>query len=290
MRVYVLTDAEGVAGVDQWDSHDQSTPAQVRAKREMVELLVGEVNAAVEGALAAGADEVFVNDGHGYGRNIPPEALHHRAHLVRGSVRPRPLVGLDGETHAFLFVGQHAMEGAPRGMLAHTWSHRRARRCFLDDREIGEIGIAVHIAASFGVPTVFLSGDRAAVDEARTLVPEMETISVKEGIDLECGVHMQPTAARDAIRTGVERALGRRDQIPVRPVRGPHVFRQEFVSAPMGGVAFLALAALGPLGSELLRRKLGRPKHDSVSCRIAGPRTLEHRGEGLLEVIGAALG
>jgi len=55
--IFLITDAEGVGGIcrqDQTDPKDQ----------EMRQLLTGEVNAAVEGFLAGGADEVMVWDGH----------------------------------------------------------------------------------------------------------------------------------------------------------------------------------------------------------------------------------
>lgn len=55
--IFLITDAEGVAGVCR---QDQTDPKDA----EMRQLLTGEINAAVEGFFAGGADEVIVEDGH----------------------------------------------------------------------------------------------------------------------------------------------------------------------------------------------------------------------------------
>ena len=82
MRVYVMTDMEGVCGVQ--DSENWCEPSG-RYYEQGRELLTREVNAAVEGFLEAGATDVLVADGHGYG-GILPSLLHGAAALAR----PRP--------------------------------------------------------------------------------------------------------------------------------------------------------------------------------------------------------
>src|SRR5437588_7949880 len=77
--VFMITDAEGVAGVCRQDQTDPKD-AEMRA------LLTGEVNAAVEGFLAGGADEVIVWDGHGSANNLSALTIHPRAKLLMGAL------------------------------------------------------------------------------------------------------------------------------------------------------------------------------------------------------------
>jgi D-aminopeptidase len=80
MKVYVSVDMEGIAGV----SHPGPTGRADRDYPAAVELMIGETNAAVEGALAGGATEVVVNDSHGGMHNLTPEKVHPAARLVQG--------------------------------------------------------------------------------------------------------------------------------------------------------------------------------------------------------------
>ena len=72
MKVYISVDMEGIAGV----SHPNPTDAADSGYPAAVDLMVGEANAAIEGALAGGATEVLVNDSHGGMYNLRPADLH----------------------------------------------------------------------------------------------------------------------------------------------------------------------------------------------------------------------
>src|SRR6476659_796502 len=84
-RIFVVTDMEGVGGVNNAD--EQLLPGQ-RRYEESRRLLTGELNAAVEGALAAGATEVVVWDGHDGSRSLSIEDIHPRARLIQGKPTP----------------------------------------------------------------------------------------------------------------------------------------------------------------------------------------------------------
>src|SRR3974390_2877726 len=76
-RVFMITDAEGVAGVCRQDQTEPKDP-------EMRQLLTGEINAAVEGFLAGGADEVIVWDGHDGSQTLSTLTIHPKASLITG--------------------------------------------------------------------------------------------------------------------------------------------------------------------------------------------------------------
>ena len=222
MKIYVMTDMEGVAGVV--DSPNYCFP-ESRYYERGCELTTLEVNAAIEGALEAGATEIVVTDGHGHGA-ITPMLLHPAAKILTG--RPRPIGAvLDASFDVAISIGQHAKSNAPGGHLAHSGSFT-VEELTINGVSIGESGRSFISAAYFGVPYVFLSGDLAATAEAQALAPGIETAVVKEGLDRGsatglgmdenrafngAAIHLHPTKARQLIYEGVKRGIARRDEI-----------------------------------------------------------------------------
>ncbi len=218
MRIYIMTDLEGVAGVlnfDEW-CHPGARYYDV-AK----ELLTQEVNAAIDGFLAAGASEIVVADGHGCGA-IDPLLLDPRAELMRGWPTDWPLL-LDSSYDAVAFVGQHAKAGTEYAHLAHTQSWHYLDLA-INGVSIGEFGQFALCAGELGIPVIFASGDRALSAEAQQLIPGIEVVAVKRGTtpgrgdELEAeaysrrntgAIHLHPERARALIREGAERAVRR---------------------------------------------------------------------------------
>ena len=71
MKVFLSADMEGVAGVVDWDQCRVGGAGYDVGCR----LLLGEVNAAIDGAFAAGATSVTVTDAHGLMANLAPDGL-----------------------------------------------------------------------------------------------------------------------------------------------------------------------------------------------------------------------
>ena len=80
MRVYISVDMEGIAGI----GHPEPTDPTDRRYPVSVDLMVGETNAAIEGALAAGATDILVNDSHWNMYNLLPADLHPAARVLQG--------------------------------------------------------------------------------------------------------------------------------------------------------------------------------------------------------------
>lgn len=261
MRILVITDMEGVAGVV--NSADYARPGwrYYEVARELTTL---EVNAAIEGALAAGATEFLVIDGHGPGA-LDPVRLHPAAQLLIG--RPRPSAfpyPCPGQFDAAFMVGQHAKSNTDGGHLAHTLSFG-VEELTVNGVSLGEIGRNFLSAAHSGIPFVFLSGDQAACEEAQALVPNIETVAVKEGTKrgsasglLEeenrrfnaAAIHVHPEKARAMICEGVQRALARVNEIEpfwLEPpyeliqTRRPEVEGESFTVAQLHGDDWIEL-------------------------------------------------
>ncbi|MFF5534693.1 M55 family metallopeptidase [Streptomyces cinerochromogenes] len=210
MRIYISADMEGITGLVDADDVQPGGRDYERGRTMMAE----DVNAAVRGALAAGATGVLVNDAHGPMRNLLPEALHPAARLVRG--RPKQLgmlEGLTGEYDAALCVGYHSRAGAP-GVLSHSFMGHEIEDMWLDGRPVGEIGLAHATAAALGVPVVVLTGDDAACAEMTEWDASVVTVPVKYAHD-RFAAELRPAAeAREAIEDAVARAL---TPAPARP-------------------------------------------------------------------------
>ena len=195
MKIYILTDLEGVAMVSRFGQTREEGPL----KQAAMKLLTQEINAAVDGILEADADaEIVVWDGHGSG-GIDVLEFHPQAKLIaRGPIRP-PYY-LDETYDALFFVGQHAMAGTPNAPLSHTYSSLSIEYYKLNGKEIGEFGCRAALAGTFNVPTVFISGDDKAVVEAKQLIPNIYGVETKQGLGQELALHLSPQRSRELIR------------------------------------------------------------------------------------------
>lgn len=220
LRVYIWTDIEGLSGIIGWDNFGDTTPAYLAWRARMGRLLTGEVNAAVEGACEAGATEVLVKDSHGTGDNLDVESLHARADLIAGCKGlPHPWAGIDGGFDAAVIIGAHPMEGTENGILPHTIYEINGVR-------MGDAGLFAAIAASMGVPTVFASGDGAAMDQLKSWAPDMRVLAVKRAFGPYAARMVAPVRARELTRDGVRQALHQRGS--VRPMDLGRPYRVAF--------------------------------------------------------------
>lgn len=217
MLVLISADMEGTCGVSSWiqvtppeaglgpGSAPVSSAEYERARRRMT----AEVNAAVEGALAGGADGVIVNDSHGGMRNLLPDELHPAVRFIAGNDKPLGMMqGVDepGVGAAF-FTGYHARAGTPAAPLAHTWTG------WINDVRVagvslGEYGINALIAGHFNVPVTLVSGDdKAVVQTTELLGASVVGLAVKQGLSHTSASHLHPDEARQLIRDGAVRAV-----------------------------------------------------------------------------------
>jgi D-amino peptidase len=224
MKVYISVDMEGVAGVTNRMHVNQKLGGveYAMARRWMT----AEVNAAIEGAMKAGVEEIVVADSHGGMTNMLPHELHKDVTLVRG--RPRPLHmmhGIDESFDACFLIGYHAMAGTHRGVLAHNFMANAIR---LNGLTVGEFGFNSAIAGHLGVPVVLVSGDDTLAAEVKTIMPSTERVIVKTGISPYAAHSLSPEMSQEGIRAGAERALDRLAEIEPFVVDTPIKFEMDF--------------------------------------------------------------
>lgn len=203
MKVLISVDMEGISGVVTSD-HISSDHKEYERFRK---LMTAEANAAIEGALAGGARQVIVNDSHGGMANILIEELNPAAELISGSPKPFGMMeGIEPDVDGVFLVGYHAASGTGAAVLEHTWSGRLVE-VRLNGRPVGEMGLNAALAGAYGVPVLLVTGDRAVTEEARTLLGQIETVAVKEGVTRSAARCLSPEVARERIRQAAERAL-----------------------------------------------------------------------------------
>ena len=203
LKVFISVDMEGLAGVVTSSDVGGAGGDYQYFRKIMAE----EANAAIAGAIRAGATEVLVRDSHGAKQNMLPGDLDPRARLLRGaSSGPKNMMeGLDSSFAAVVFIGYHARAGTPDAILEHT-SNGNVVDFAINGVSLPEGGYNALVAGLYGVPVVFVAGDRAVVTQMRELLDTVDGVAVKNEIgDAVNG--MSPRSAQDAIRSGVERAV-----------------------------------------------------------------------------------
>ena len=172
MRVYISVDMEGISGVVH---EDQTDPIEARHAGEynrFRRLMTDEANAAITGALDAGATSVLVNDSHWLMRNLLAEELHPAAQLLSGGPKLLSMVeGIDTGFDAAMFIGYHARAGTARAIIDHTYTSR-VYEVRINGQPVGELALNAAIAGLHGVPVALVSGDQAIASEARSLLGE----------------------------------------------------------------------------------------------------------------------
>ena len=218
MKIMIMTDMEGVAGVLNFSDWCEPTG---RYYDKGMRLLTEEVNAAIQGFFEGGAREIVVVDGHGCG-GIDPELMDERASLMRGHCESVWPWGLDQTFDALAFVGQHAKAGTAWSHITHTQGFQYIDLA-INDISIGEYGQLALCAIELKVPTILACGEQALADEAEALTPGVVTVAVKRGLlhdglahlDAESyakaklsAIHCAPKRARALICEGARKAIG----------------------------------------------------------------------------------
>jgi len=236
VKVYISVDMEGVAGV----SHPKPTSRGDSGYADAVGLMIGEANAAIDGAFEGGASEVLVNDSHGGMYNLRPAELDRRARVLQGQKAWSMVEGAgpDRGTGVALFVGYHARAGHPRGTIAHTYTGRPTRSR-LNGRLVGETGLNAAVLGAWGVPVGLVTGDDALAEEVADWLPWAERVVVKDAAGGSSAASLHPAAATELICDGAARAVRRAISGELQPlvVDPPVVVEVDYVNGVVADFA-----------------------------------------------------
>jgi|WetSurMetagenome_2_1015567.scaffolds.fasta_scaffold46150_3 D-amino peptidase len=224
LKVFISVDMEGVCGVISWDDVTVGGADYGLFRK----LMTQETNAAIEGALAAGATEIVVRDAHDTGRNILPDLLRPEARLLRAwSYGPLSMMeGIDKTFDAVIFIGYHARASTPNAVLKHTMS-TALLDVIINGKKMPEAGINGLMAGYFGVPVVLVSGDQAIAAQAKELFGDIETVIVKEAI-ATAALNLHPAKAQELIKQKTAAALKRLKDFKPFKLASPYTLEVAF--------------------------------------------------------------
>jgi len=234
MKVFMSVDMEGITGI--------VVPEQTRTDHTLYkrgcEFLVGDVNAAIEGALAAGAKEILVNDSHGKMANIALERLNPKAKLLSGSNKPLLQMEAVPDCDAAFFVGYHSKFGTSFSTLDHTYWSSLMDSIVLNGVEVGEPELNAVLAGAYDVPVVFLSGDEVTCKNAKSFIGDwLEVVAVKHAVGRESAICLHPHVTRPLITEGARRGLAKLASAKPRKVDLPITLEMRFIMTKMADQA-----------------------------------------------------
>jgi D-amino peptidase len=204
MKLFLSTDFEGTSGIVAWEQIIEGNDEYEQGRR----LLTDEVNAVIKGALDGGANEFVVNDSHHDMRNLRPQDLTGLATLITGKHKPLYMMeGLDASFDGVCLVSYHGSIGAEHAVLSHTYNPRAIWEVRINGEIVGESGINALVAAHYGVPIIFVSGDAVTAKEAESIAPDAEKVVVKQSLGRFAAAHVHPTIACQMLRDGAYRAV-----------------------------------------------------------------------------------
>jgi D-amino peptidase len=232
MRVHIISDMEGVAGIIRWQQVSGGDPMFEEGRR----LYTEEINAAVRGARSGGATEIVVMDCHGAGQgwsfnSLIPDQLDPGCEYVVQDHWTDYTEFLEQGCDAALFVGMHARAGVADGVMNHTVSGQAWQNLWFNGVLVGETGINAALCGSWGCPVLLVTGDEAVCREASELLGTgLVTVSVKRGTGRFSARQLPALRAREVIEEGARRALRDLQAVaPYDPGR-PSVIEVEFTS------------------------------------------------------------
>lgn len=232
MKVLIISDMEGVAGISRWAQVSAGAAGYEEGRR----LYTEELNAAVRGAFDGGATEVVVMDCHGAGgewsfNSLIPEALDPRCEFVVQTRWTEYTALLEEGCDAALFVGQHARAGAERGVLSHTVSSTKWQNLRFNGALVGEVGINAALCGTWGTPVALVTGDDVVCEESSELLgPGLRTLAVKQGLGRFSARHLAPARARVLLEAAARDALANLRDAPVYDPGSPCTIEVELAT------------------------------------------------------------
>ena len=204
IRILIIHDMEGLAGQDDPQTFEFGSDVYPDGQQ----LLVGDVNAVIDGLFAGGATEVHVVDGHGSGNPEPD--------IVADSLDPRATQILRDESFDTYFdlvvlgpfdavavVGMHAKTGSG-GFASHTYT--LGIDIIINDASITETELVALSWGRVNVPVIFASGDDKLAADLATM-PWIEYVTVKEATSASTAIPRPLDEARADLRAAAQRAV-----------------------------------------------------------------------------------
>lgn len=203
LKIFIVTDIEGVAGVVTNEQASGNGEGNVYARK----WLTRSVNACCIAAFEAGAEFIRVSDGHNRCQNLLLDELDPRIEVLTGKFHRTlgPMEGISSEFDAMFQLGFHGMAGSA-GVLPHS-VHGIIREMYIGGVLCGELLLNTLLASSFGVPTLLVTGDHTACEEAKAQIPGVITAETMHGNGMNSAYMCNPSVSCEIIADAVKKAM-----------------------------------------------------------------------------------
>ncbi|GAB4272183.1 MAG: M55 family metallopeptidase [Candidatus Rifleibacteriota bacterium] len=202
MKIYVIADMEGVAGVVTSEQTGGNSAYFEAARLQYTK----EVKAVCDAAVEEGAEEIYINDFHGNGLNLFPDYLPREAMIIRGSFRPTSGFDLLDKTFdGIVLLGIHVRSSTSNGVIPHTYTGKINYEIF--GQPVGEFDLLSLIAGECKVPTILVSGDSVAIEQARTNLPSTHMVITKYPVGADSALCIHPERVLEQLSEETHRAL-----------------------------------------------------------------------------------
>jgi D-amino peptidase len=236
MKIYIVCDLEGVAGVVDFKKQCMEDGAYYQ---QAIRLATHELNALIDGLIDGGATEIYAWPGHGaFPGGIDFELIHPECKLVMHAGDGGP-EGVDESFDAMILHGLHGMAGAENGVLSHSF-YPLPCNIWLNELKIGEIALNIYGFSEHNVPCIMVTGDQAAIDEARSIVPNIVGVPVKWGLaekerlgalSVRQAISLSPAKAKEKIRMAGEKAVKKISEFEPLKLKKPFILKVEYIES-----------------------------------------------------------
>ena len=251
MNVFIITDLEGLAGVNDIEYMDRSGEKYSFAR----DLLCKSINLAVGACFDEGAENVYYLDGHGGGGNVYPEKIDARA--KKCSIADWNDLLKNGKIDCQIELGAHARAGTLGGFLDHTLSSQKYFSIKVNGIEMSELSLHALVSGAYGVPVVACVGDYAACQQAREYIPQIFVGAVKKA-DIR-NVSVDHENADEILVTCIKEALRGYESVPIYKAEMPATLELTFYRTDMcEEVLAKAKKHIERVDARTLRRRIDR--------------------------------
>jgi D-amino peptidase len=237
MRLFLSVDVEGTTGLERLEEISRGLPGYHTFRQ----LMAGDANAVISGAIDGGATEIVVSDSHGYMCNIYPNDLKLGVLLKRGLINRQwcQMKTFDASFDAVIMIGYHAKAGSSHAILAHTWitGFRDVR---VNGHSVPEPALNGYLAGAFGVPVVMLSGDNVVIEESRPVLGDIHYAQLKESLGFFKGKHLPIDRSRALLRDTAKAAVGAAAKIAPIKCELPVTIEVDLSADPVNDPALVA--------------------------------------------------
>ncbi|MFN8459225.1 MAG: M55 family metallopeptidase [Anaerolineae bacterium] len=237
MRIFISVDMEGTSGLERLEEIFRGLPGYDTFRQ----MMGGDCNAVIQGAIEGGATEIVVSDSHGYMCNMRPDDLMPGVQLRRGQLKRQwcQMKSFDNSFDAALLIGFHAKAGTSEAILSHTWipGFRDVR---VNGQSVPEPSLNTWLAGSFGVPVAMLSGDDYVIAQAQPVLGDIEYAQVKKSTGYFSGEHLPLHESRRLLRETAKRAVTNAKKIKPVKCELPVTIEVDMSADPINDPPFVA--------------------------------------------------